>query len=675
MTRAASTAPTLVGALWAAGLGGLAVITMASPGATRMHAWPWTLAYAIALAAPVAIVILRAFDPQRPLALPSRGWLLTALFATTGIVLSALASPYRGSALLGSAPLLGGIAFFFAVFDALHGTADASDVRREKILGFTTAALALPAAVGLALWLAWWPEIGARAAIANRNAYPLGHSNYTAGLALLLLPAGLALARRAGKRRLGLATTALAVALLFSSGSRGGVVGLAVLALAGFFAARWPVRKKLLLALALIAIGATFIAANPRTRAMFTRSDPEAAPNLSNVQRSEMFDGGFFMGFDRPLLGWGPGTTPLAFPRYRAGLDGGTENALQLHSTPMQIWAEHGAIGLIAAVALLVLIARNTRTQPAAALALAGYAAFSLFDWQLDVPVFSCAVAAFAALLAAPSAPASSRLAPSRTVGGFALIALALVTCLGRRDPAPGLNVRALALAAARQPDSDARATALLRESLALNPDQEIAHFNLGWLLLTSDPAAAEKHFLSAAHLVPDKGGVYFGLGLARLNQSQRDAAARAFALECLNDPAFTTSPWWRDPAIAATSDATRAAFADFVRHVGARLPSGSWATAQLPNVAARAPTLGRIPDGPERIYRRERTGYPVLMRNLDLPVPTDLFDVRELLPLYPSLLPSIPQSSVAPLPPKGWLPSPLLLELIDASAPVIPKS
>ena len=57
--------------------------------------------------------------------------------------------------------------------------------------------------------------------------------------------------------------------------------------------------------------------------------------------------------------------------------------------------------------------------------------------------------------------------------------------------------------------------------SVVLNPDQEIAHFNLGWLLLAPDPVVAEKHLLAAAHLVPDKGGVYFGLGLARLNQGR----------------------------------------------------------------------------------------------------------------------------------------------------------
>ena len=48
------------------------------------------------------------------------------------------------------------------------------------------------------------------------------------------------------------------------------------------------------------------------------------------------------LGLQRPLTGWGPGTVPLAYPRVRAGLEGSTENVLQLHSTPAQLiscWA------------------------------------------------------------------------------------------------------------------------------------------------------------------------------------------------------------------------------------------------------------------------------------------------------------------------------------------------
>ena len=85
------------------------------------------------------------------------------------------------------------------------------------------------------------------------------------------------------------------------------------------------------------------------------------------------------------------------------------------------------------------------------------------------------------------------------------------------------------------------------------------------------------------------------------------------------------------------------------------KFPAGSWRATQLLHLAAEIGNVGRVPPGPERSYRRERTGYPVLMRNLDLPIPVDLFDVRE------SVAPA-----AAPLPPKGWLPAPLLLSLLD---------
>ena len=245
------------------------------------------------------------------------------------------------------------------------------------------------------------------------------------------------------------------------------------------------------------------------------------------------------------------------------------------------------------------------------------------------------------------------------SVGVTTLLLLALIANFGRPDPTPALNTRALTLARTGTPADTTQAIALLRESLALNPDQEIAHFNLGWLLLVSDPTAAERHFNEALHLVPDKGGVYFGLGLARLNQNHPAPAARAFALECLNDPAFLFSPWWREPALAALRPRASTEFSHLCTLAARSLrktPEATYAASLLPRLTDLAPQLGAVPAGPEHVYRRERRGYPVLMRNLDLPTPLDLYDVREF------------SSSPAPsLPAKSWLPSPLLLALLDA--------
>ena len=119
MTRPANPAFRPALALGVVGVAALLVITLSSPGATRMHAWPWSLAYAIALVAPALLLVLRAFDSHQPLALPARAWTYLALVFATVVLVSALASPWHGPALQWSAPLLAAVAVFFLVFDWL----------------------------------------------------------------------------------------------------------------------------------------------------------------------------------------------------------------------------------------------------------------------------------------------------------------------------------------------------------------------------------------------------------------------------------------------------------------------------------------------------------------------------------------------------------------------------
>lgn len=659
MTRPAAPAPArlpgLPSVLATVGIVCLAVITLASPGATRMFAWPWSLAYAGTLLGPTLALIVRALDPSRPLALPTRPWCATVLATAAAILLSALTSPYRGPSLLWSAPLLAALAFYFVVHDALRPPSTLAS-RLTALVGGAFAAIVL---TSLVLWLPGIVGHSLDAIAFGRNPFPLGHANYTAGLALLALPwlAALAGRTRGPQRLVWSVAVALAVVMFLGSGSRAGMIGLASLAFAALLLAPLPRKNKAALATLLVLVGLAVVFAHPRTRAMLAPADPATEPNLSNVQRSAMLTAATRMGAAHPLLGWGPGTTPLVYPRYRAGLAGGAENVLQLHHTPAQLWAEFGGLGLACAFTFVALVLLHARRHPLAAATLIGYGVFSFGDWQLDVPIFGFAVAISAALLSPPAGP--TRITSSRTLGFFTVLGFAAIALLGRPDPAPELNLRALSLA--RDPAQAPAAAALLRESLALNPHQEIAHFNLGWLLLVSDPAAAERHFIAALRLVPDKGGVYFGLGLARLNQNRSADAARTFALECLHDPAFLFSTWWREPALAAQLPATRQAFTYLASLAQKKLPPTTWAAAQLPAIAALAPRLGVIPDGPTHTYRRERRGYPVLIRDLNSPPPVDLYDVRELAPS---------STLSAPLPPKGWLPSPLLLELLDAPPP-----
>jgi O-antigen ligase len=682
--------PRLQVALAWLGLAGLAIITLTSPGATRVYASPWSTLYAATLAIPVLMLLLRAFDARQPLVLPDRSWLILILAVAAIVLLSAGTSPYAGSSLLWSAPLLAPLAAFLVIFDWLQaGPPEKAGERRVRLLTVAGVFFALVAFVSLALWLLNLPSsVSAGGSVLDaRNPFPLGHSNYTAGISLLMLPCFAARARRTrGVPQVCWVLAALlALALLFTSGSRGGWIGLVVLVLAFVPSLARALRLKpwlVLLAGALLL--AVLLGFNPRLRAMIGRTPPDAEPNVSNVQRAAMMKAGWLMGKDRPLLGWGPGTTPLAYPRYRAQLDGGAENVLQLHSLPIQLWGELGLAGIAAALALLALAARTGWSTPSVRpllLAASGYAVFSLTDWQFDVPVFSVALAAACAWIA-PVGQTSFRWRLG--LGGAAVAGMAVIFFAGRRDPTPELDVRALEMA--QNVGEVHRAITFLDRSLEQNPDQEIAHFNLGWLLVVQDPAKAEQHFLAAAHLVPDKGGVYFGLGLARLNQGRQNEAARAFALETLNDPIFLTSPWWRQPAIAALHPATRAATLQLLDQLEPRLPAGSFATREAAWLRALIPWLAdestvesirAHADTAERrsylatqtlppsfatasvtAYRRERTGYPVLMRNLDLPPPTDLFDVQENTLAAGELRFLFPR--------KGWLPGPLAVLLLD---------
>jgi O-antigen ligase len=687
-----------------------------------MYSTPWNgLLWLVQLAAIIAL-LLRTFSKDRSFLLPSRGWCGLAAVFSAVVVCSSMMSPYRGTSVQAALMPLAAVATFFVVHDWIRQRPEHGMAALLRMIGWFSIAAVL---VSLGRWattdLLNSTTIHSFSSLfVYRNAQPLGHSNYTAGLALLTLPwlALLAIKARSILSKIGFSLASLlALVMLFSSGSRGGIVGLAALGVVALWQARLPRRQLVLLAVLAATAAVALAYAHPRTRTLLLGRNSTVDPlKISTIQRSAMLAAGKQMGADRPVLGWGPGTTPLVYPRYRAKLEGGAENVLQLHNTPLQFWADLGLGGAGCVIGFCILVGcacmrrrrqniepgtdggdRVDTARPAPArlstgsvaatalITLGGYLVFAVSDYQLDVPVFAFAVALCAAIIAPPgNAVASNR---ARRALQLSIVAsLALVSLFARSDQTPGLNGRALSIAA--NPNRADEAIALLRESLVLNPDQEIAHFNLGWLLLVRDRTAAERHFVRAAHLVPDKGGVYFGLALARLNQGGREAdASYALALECLNDPLFLTSPWWREPAIAALRNPSLAQLDRLAQHASAELEARHDSRARdaryllalipwlegrgsLGEVLARSLTSQRVsyfaarphvPDlksAPIRSYRRERRGYPVLMRNLDLAPPIDLFDVRETV-LFADELNFL-------FPAKGWLPSPLLLRFLD---------
>jgi O-antigen ligase len=648
------------------------------------------------VACPFLLLLFRSFGPGKPIALPNERWLVLTGAMAGSVLLSAIASPYRGPSVLWSAVLLAGPAAFLALHDWLQ-----AGERRLALLRTSAGILTAAGCVSAFLWLRVTirqPDI--ETALEFRNPFPLGHSNYTAGIGLLLLPcAGYLALRCKGWSRVGWALAAiLAGFLIITSASRGGLLGLAVLAACTAFpiANRLKLRRRTVVLAALVGIAAV-LTTNPRLTNLLRPRPPEAMPDASVTQREGMLRIGWMLGRDRPLTGWGPGTVPLAYPRYRAEIERGVDNVLQLHSSPVHVWAILGAPGILMGLAAIALALAGIRRKPAGSaeaptasgvlLGVSGYAVLCLTDWQLDVPVFTFALAAALALVASAE-PVPTPTSTRRSLPGYlALATLAVFAIFARRDPTPALNVGALSYG--RGNTQELRAIALLQESIQLNPDQEIVHFNLGWLLVVRDPPQAERHFLAAARLDPDRVGTCFGIGLSRLNQGRTDDALRAFSIAALNDPVFLVSPWWRAEPFASIRRDRPEAFLRLAEEVRDRLQDrGDWVAREARyNAALFAWILGRgdvaemlrhsftdrrvaffsgrpeLPDfdsAPINVYRRQRSGYPVLMRQPSLAVPSDLFDVQENALATGELRFAFPE--------RGWVPSPLLLELLDAN-------
>lgn len=562
----------------------LAAITFAHPSATRLHAWPWRGWVLVLWLIPCGLVLHAMIVARRGSKLPKPVVVGLTLLGVT-VLASALASPFRALSLPHVWPTFSGIALVVW----LHGIVTRTPSALRRVASLFAGGAGLLAVGSLMLW--WWQVDPPRWSV--RNDFPFGHSNYTAGALVLALPwlAWAAVYQRGLRRAAWLCAVACALAALLTTGSRGGVLaltGMTGLAAVWLVArARWSGTRRTTILTAAVVVGAVAVFSNARLRDLALGRGWSEAARESNLQRSAMLEGGLELGVRRPLLGWGPGAVPLAYPLVRGTLPGGVDNVLQLHNTPAQVWATLGVPGILAMVLIGASLLRRapaaagTGIGGAAVCSLIGYAAFSLTDHQLDIPFLNWMSAASVALLLASAADrersgvfVSTGDRRAGLVFGAALLVPLVPTArdlLARRAYATSDLERAIAwmpedafyrhrlasdLLAARNRSADARerreltvaAIEHLRLSLPSGARSEYAHFNLGWLLLDADPSNASAHFRAAAHLAPTRGGVYLGLALAELGRENTDAAVRALAIECLNDPLFSTAPIWELP-------------------------------------------------------------------------------------------------------------------------------
>ncbi len=299
---------------------------------------------------------------------PRAGLEAVVLLPAYVLVPGAVARCWEGDAArrLGARGMAAAVALLAAWALAAERGEAAGGFAPTGIMGAATAAGGRPLAPGFGATLA-----------------PLGHHTLLAAWLVTLLPVALLpLRERNAWRWLGAGAGALGIAAVLAGGSLAGGVALAgeALAVAWWLASRSTAagppalpqhgavgaaavvshgavapgvafgrRSRRRLAVALAAVGLLLAASQlPRLARIASRQD------VSSLARAVYLRAGWQGWRERPWLGWGPGSVPWTaawFMVPRPGINPWGEAVGELHSLPVQLAYEIGALGLLAALA------------------------------------------------------------------------------------------------------------------------------------------------------------------------------------------------------------------------------------------------------------------------------------------------------------------------------------
>ena len=252
---------------------------------------------------------------------------------------------------------------------------------------------------------------------------PYVNHNHYAGLMEMLTPFLLVLAATRftqGKRKLvagGIA--ALMASTVFLSGSRGGMLALALEAVLFSVLLRprqenWKQHATLGVCVALVIGFLVWVGGNEFTKRLAS-IQAETQQELSGGTRISIDRDCLHMWWARPLIGWGLGTFPTAYPQFRTFYT--TFFVNEAHNDYLQLLTETGVVGFGIAVWFLVVTFRRAWTKlddwtenvngaltVAALLGCVGILVHSFLDFNLQIPANAalfyvlCAVAASAPL-------------------------------------------------------------------------------------------------------------------------------------------------------------------------------------------------------------------------------------------------------------------------------------
>ncbi|MEB3336780.1 MAG: O-antigen ligase family protein, partial [Leptolyngbyaceae bacterium] len=229
--------------------------------------------------------------------------------------------------------------------------------------------------IGVLTSIVGWIEWGFNHSLhVLRNHWPLGHPNFVAGYLALIIPLAIpwALAQKGWQRGLGLGAIAILLVNLYTTSSRGGLLGVIAAGLAAICLLLWQQRqgqkqgRYLMGAAIALLVTLLIVLSNPRVQQMVsigapTSTAPPVQVRLDGESQYRLFlwQAGLNIFQAHPLTGVGLGNMSRVYNLYRpVEVGGGGDHIQQLHNTPIHILGELGLIGLSVYLLVLGLVSR-----------------------------------------------------------------------------------------------------------------------------------------------------------------------------------------------------------------------------------------------------------------------------------------------------------------------------